>query len=65
MPTFAAFLAALGENVRGKGKIHASLQQGAGFVFSPPPPTPSQSVPTQQIVIESSSICSVSYGGRM
>ena len=63
MPTFAEFLVMFCELPR-RAKFHASLQQGGGFVFTPPiiPPPPT-SVPTQQIVIESSSICSVSYGG--
>jgi len=44
--------------------LHASLQQN--FYFVPVivvVPGPPPSVPTQQIVIVSASICEVSYGG--
>ena len=64
MAAFSAHLVVLDNQLHGKG-VHASLQSGQSFVYAPPvtPPSPPASVPTQQIVIVSASICSVSYGG--
>ena len=65
MASFASHLVVLSDQVHGKG-VHASLQSGESFVYAPPvtPPVPPVSVPTQQIIIVSSSICEVSFGGR-
>jgi len=64
MPTFAAFLASLDNNPRGRRGLHACLQNVESFVYFPPTaPNPPSGNPSGQIVIEASSMCSVSYGG--
>jgi hypothetical protein len=60
MPTFIMHII-LPDLFTRKG-LHPSLQQGVVFTALVPVVGP-VSLPTQQIVIESSSICSVSYGG--
>ena len=62
MASYASHLVVLADQIQGKG-VHASLQSGEAFVYVPPIIPPPVSVPTQQIVIVSASICEVSYGG--
>jgi len=64
MPTFAAILAVLDAMARGKLTLHPSLEGAVSFVYAPPSQIyVQQSYPTQQIVIEASSTCCVSFGG--
>jgi len=62
MPTFAELLVVLDAMARGKLTLHPSLEGAVSFVYAPPLQIP-QSHPTQQIVIEASSTCCVSFGG--